>query len=50
MFYSVQDDLSLIREFFKLTQEEFAKVLGVDKITIVRTENGESYPRIELID
>lgn len=50
MIYSVQDDLSLIREFFKLTQEEFAKVLGVDKITIVRTENGETYPRIELID
>ena len=50
MVYNIQEDLSLIREFFKLSQEEFAKTLGVDKITIIRTEKGESYPRIELID
>lgn len=50
MNYSIQEDLALIREFFKLSQEEFAKIIGVEKITIVRTEKGESYPRIELID
>jgi len=50
MSYNIKDDLILIREFFKLSQEEFASILGVDRLTIIRTENGDSYPRVELMD
>lgn len=50
MKYNICNDLFLIREFFQITQEEFANILGVDRLTLIRTENGITYPRIELMD
>lgn len=50
MIYKIKDDLLLLREFFALSQEELAEELGVDKITLNRIENGNTNPRIELID
>jgi len=50
MDYNIKNDMLLIREFFKLSQEEFATVIGVDRLTLIRTENGETYPRVELMD
>ena len=50
MQYRVKDDLILLRNFFQFSQEDFAKEIGVDRLTITRTENGETYPRFELLD
>ena len=50
MDYRIKDDLTLIREFFNFTQDDFSKILDVDRTTLARIENGVSYPRIELID
>lgn len=50
MNYKIKDDLLLIREFYQLSQDELASLIGVDKITISRTENSETYPREELMD
>lgn len=50
MDYKIKDDIILIREFFKLTQDELAYELNVDKITISRTESGITYPREEFMD
>lgn len=50
MNFNIQDDLRLIREFFHLSQADFAELLGVDRLTLVRTEQGETYPREELIN
>ena len=48
MDYRIKDDLTLIREFFNFTQDDFSKILDVDRTTLARIENGVSYPRIEL--
>ncbi len=50
MNYKIKEDILLIREFYQLTQEELANLIGVDKITISRTENSETYPREEMLD
>lgn len=50
MDYRIKEDLMLIREFFQMSQEELSTKLGVDKITLLRTENGNTYPRVELIN
>ncbi len=50
MNYKIKDDLKLIREFFGLSQADLAKAIDVDRLTISRVENGDSYPRIELMD
>jgi transcriptional regulator with XRE-family HTH domain len=50
MDYKIGEDLSLIRELFNLSQDELAKILETERITIARTEIGESYPREEFID
>jgi len=48
--YRISEDILLIREFYQLSQDEFANVFGVDKITIIRTESKETYPREEFMD
>lgn len=50
MNYRIQEDLTIIREFFQLSQDELSKELGVDRITLNRIENGITNPRIELLD
>ena len=50
MNYRIREDILLIREFYQLSQDELANLIGVDKITISRTENSETYPREELMD
>lgn len=50
MNYNIKDDLKLLREFYKISQDDFAKLIGVDKITISRTESGDTFPREELMD
>lgn len=50
MKYRISEDILLIREFYQLSQDEFANVFGVDKITIIRTESKETYPREEFMD
>ncbi|MGM9858348.1 MAG: DUF3990 domain-containing protein [Bacilli bacterium] len=50
MKFNISNDLVLIREFFQISQKEFANILGVDRLTLIRTENGNTYPRIELMD
>ncbi len=50
MNYKIKEDILLTREFYQLTQDELANLIGVDKITISRTENDETYPREELMN
>lgn len=50
MDYKIDEDTILIREFYQLSQREFANILGVDKMTLSRTENNDTYPREELMD
>ncbi len=50
MDYKIDEDIILIREFYQLSQREFANILGVDKMTLSRTENSDTYPREELMD
>ena len=44
MRYNVYEDLKLIREMLKLSQEEMAFLIGVSKMTILRIENKTVYP------
>ena len=48
--YRLDNGLTLIREFFDLSQEELANILEIERITILRTKQNKSYPRIELMD
>jgi len=50
MDYMIKDDMKLIREFYNFSQAELAKEIYVDKVTISRTENGETIPRNELLE
>lgn len=50
MNYKIKEDTILIREFFQLSQDALAEEIGVDKITIGRTEIGDTYPREELME
>ncbi len=50
MNFRISDDLRLIRDFFQLSREELSEELGIDVKTLARRENGETYPRAELID
>lgn len=50
MNYRLDNGLTLIREFFNLSQEELANILEIERITILRTEQNKSYPKIELMD
>lgn len=50
MEYNIKSDITLIRDFFNLSQEELANKVCVEQITICRTELGESNPREELIN
>lgn len=44
MNYNISVDLKTIRTLTELTQEEFAKEIGVEPITIIRAENSEFLP------
>lgn len=50
MKYRIKEDLILLRNFFQQTQEEFARGIVIDRVTLARTENGQSYPRTELME
>lgn len=50
MNYKIDKDLSLVRKLFSLSQDELAKTLETERITIARTETSETYPREEFID
>ncbi len=50
MNYRIDKDLCLVRKLFSLSQDELANALETDRITIVRIEIGETYPREEFID
>ena len=40
----ISDEIRKLRETLGLTQEEFAKKLGADRVTIARWESGKSKP------
>ena len=50
MKFDIKEDLILLREFFHLSQEELAAKTGIDRVTLSRTEAGETSPRFELLD
>ena len=50
MNFNIKDDLLLVRDFYNMSQAEFAKEINVDRIRISRIELGESYPRNEFLD
>lgn len=50
MKFDIKEDLILLREFFHLSQEELAAKTGIDRVTLSRTEVGETSPRFELLD
>lgn len=49
MKFNIDKDLKWIREFFDMTQEKMANTLGVERISIIRIEEGVSYPRNEFL-
>ena len=50
MKYKINEDLKLIREMFKLSQEEMSLSIDIDKKTITRIENDENYPTNETLE
>lgn len=40
---------SALRDKKKITQEELSNILGIDRSTISKWENGEALPRAELL-
>lgn len=49
MKFNIEKDLRWIREFYGMTQEKMASILGIDRISVIRIEEGISYPRNELL-
>lgn len=50
MNYNIKNDLLLIREYFQLSQEELASLLGVERLRIARVEAEKTYPRDEFLN
>ena len=50
MDYAINEDLKLIREMLELSQEEKAKLINIDKRTIIRLENNDNVPTNETLD
>lgn len=50
MDFNIKDDLTLIRKFYDLSQEELANELNIERVRLARTETGESYPRKEFLE
>ena len=49
-FMTVQESLRKIRKAHKLTQQDVATVLGVDRTTYTLYETGSTNPSIEVLD
>lgn len=43
--YNIAKDLYLIRQFYDLTQEQFANEIGTTRLNIIRWENSQTFPR-----
>ena len=50
MKYNFSKDLQSIREILGLTQNEFAKQIGVEQVTISRNELGKTDPSAKLLE
>ena len=50
MNYRISEDLKLIREMLELSQEDISKKIDLDKKTINRIENNESYPTNDTLE
>lgn len=40
MNYNISEDMKIVRELLKITQEELVYTIGVETLTIKRIENG----------
>ncbi|MDO4649623.1 MAG: DUF3990 domain-containing protein [Eubacteriales bacterium] len=50
MNYNFSEDLKSIREILGISQEKFAKQLGVEQVTISRNETGKTEPSVNLLE
>ena len=50
MDYKVGSDLSLVRYLLNISQEEFAKEISIERITLLRIENNETKPSLNTLD
>ncbi len=50
MDYKIDKDLILFRQLFNFSQDELARILETERITITRIEALETYPREEFFD
>ena len=50
MNYQINEDVKTIRGILDISQSDLAEAIGVQRITIVRIENGDTYPSDETIN
>ena len=50
MNYNVNEDLKLIREMLSLSQQDLGELVGINKKTVTRIENEETYPIADNIE
>ena len=50
MNYRIKEDSKLIREMLSLSQQELANIIKIDKKTISRIENEETYPKTDTLE
>ena len=50
MDYKISEDVKFIREMLSLSQDQLASEIGVNKLTILRIENEETWPSDETIE
>lgn len=50
MQYNIKNDITVIRKYFGLSQQEFANVFEINRLRIARIESGQSYPKDDFLE